>query len=1048
MMLNELQSGTHLYDQQSAWYERRSHDRSSYVQSWRSAIQRAIVCCCAAVSLYSTAAAQELPSEFECRFATEPPVIDGSGEEAIWKAAQPINSFTLPWLQKDARPAKTATRARLLWDREYLYFLAEMDDADLYADITEHDGITWDNDVFELFFKPAGDHPGYYEFQVNAANTVFDMFVPQRGAGGVRRFARADEFHLESRTSLRGTLNKWHDRDQGWTVEGRIPWRDFVRTGGRPAVDEKWKFVLCRYDYSIDFDGPELSWCSPKSSTTNPDFHHYEDYVGLRFVGPPARNAARGIPERVPLISSRVAGSPDPPLPYRTRARFDSPPLQFPIAAVLIPGREEWLAITQSAAYATSQIVRMQNSKEVSSAETLLEIPDTTAYCLTFHPRFQENGWVYLGCNGPGATGFQGKTTKIIRYRIDPVTGSFDRESAATIIEWESDGHNGGAATFGNDGMLYVTSGDGTSDSDTNLAGQNLTHLLGKVLRIDVDHPPAGKMYAVPNDNPFVGREGIRPETWCYGLRNPWRICTDPQRGHLWVGNNGQDLWEQAYLIERGANYGWSVMEGSHPFYPERKAGPTPFVRPTVEHSHSEARSLTGGTVYYGRRHPELRGAYLYGDHSTGKIWGVKHDGKQIEWHRELCDTPFHITGFALDVDGEVLIIDHAAKGNLYELELNPPPSPDAPVFPRRLSETGLFRSIPDHRLADGMIPYSVNSPLWSDGAHKERAFGIPGAPALDRRIDFSTARGWGFPDESVIVKSFALELQTGDLSSRRWVETRILVKQQGEWIGYSYEWNEEQTEAALVAGEGRDRNYEIRVPRSREFPTGLRSQRWHYPSRTECMVCHSRAANYVLGLTTSQMNREHDYDGRRDNQLQVLEHLGLLQVNWTTDATNRLREESKRDGVTEQEANERLGKWNATRMQRAAPNSTLLAHAPEKYPHLADPSDRSQDLGLRARAYLHANCSQCHVEAGGGNAQIDLDAATSFEKTKLLEVPRHHRFGIQEARIIAPGEPERSILLKRVAQRGPGQMPQLATDIVDKEAVEMLTEWIRSLPK
>src|SRR5262249_55236822 len=154
-----------------------------------------------------------------------------------------------------------------------------------------------------------------------------------------------------------------------------------------------------------------------------------------------------------------------------------------------------------------------------------------------------------------------------------------------------SDGHNGGDLCFGPDGLLYVTSGDGTSDSDANLTGQDLTKLLAKVLRIDVDHPEAGKAYSVPKDNPFVDQQGVRPETWAYGLRNPWRIHVDQATGDVWVGNNGQDLWEQVYLIERGANYGWSVLEGVHEFYPSRKAGPHPFARPIADHHHSEMRS-------------------------------------------------------------------------------------------------------------------------------------------------------------------------------------------------------------------------------------------------------------------------------------------------------------------------------------------------------------------------------------------------------------------------------------------------------------------------
>src|SRR5262249_27819812 len=253
---------------------------------------------------------------------------------------------------------------------------------------------------------------------------------------------------------------------------------------------------------------------------------------------------------------------------------------------------------------------------------------------------------------------------RITRYtmaRTPPYT--LDVKSALTVIEWESNGHNGAAVCFGTDGMIYVTSGDGTSDSDTNLMGQRTDTLLAKVLRIDVDHPADGKPYAVPKDNPFVGDARFRPETWAYGLRNPWRITCDAETGHIWVGNNGQDQWEQAYFVRRGENYGWGVMEGGHPFYPSRTAWPTAISPPTIDHPHSEARSLTGGIVYYGRALPGLRGAYLYGDYSTGRIWAARHDGSRLVEHKDVARTTLKITGFATDSHGELLICDHQPPG-------------------------------------------------------------------------------------------------------------------------------------------------------------------------------------------------------------------------------------------------------------------------------------------------------------------------------------------------------------------------------------------------
>jgi hypothetical protein len=215
----------------------------------------------------------------ECRWATGPITLDGKLDEPAWGKAEVLENFAVFW-QK--RKAKTATKARLLWDATYLYFSADMEDTDLFADVREHNGITWENDVFELFFKPSSASRMYYEFQVNALNTRLELFLPSRGSGGYRRFGKEGSLGMESAVRLEGTLNHWQDTDTGWTVEGRIPWTAFRPTGGRPKPGDKWHFALCRYDYSVAFERPELSSTAP---LTQPDFHRYEDYGELTFVG-------------------------------------------------------------------------------------------------------------------------------------------------------------------------------------------------------------------------------------------------------------------------------------------------------------------------------------------------------------------------------------------------------------------------------------------------------------------------------------------------------------------------------------------------------------------------------------------------------------------------------------------------------------------------------------------------------------------------------------------------------------------------------------------
>ena len=971
---------------------------------------------------------QPLPTQFECRWADTPITIDGSADDPAWKLAQPIDAFHLPWLGDKARMGRTRTVARLLWDRQYLYFFAEMEDSDLFADITDHDGDLWKNDVFELFFRPDETKPGYYEFQVNAAGAVFDAFYPKWDFDTLRERSRADRFHVEARVKLRGRLNRRDGEDQGWSVEGRIPWTDFLRTGGRPTPGEKWKLNLCRFDYNSAWKEPELSCVAPIAQRVLPAFFHQtDDYASVTFVGPDERTAKPfGIDTLPPLTTSKVVGFPDPPPPYRAVRALPNYKPEYPIMVARIPGSTEALMINQPRSYGPTAVWRLPLGPATTEKDAvkLFDTPDNgTAYDVAFHPRFAENGYVYFGWNG-ASQGQKGKHSKVTRYTMTtkpPFT--IDPATAKTIIEWESDGHNGAALCFDSDGLLYVTSGDGTSDSDTNVTGQRTDLLLSKVLRIDVDRPSGGKAYSVPKDNPFVGDARFAPETWAYGLRNPWRITFDPVSKQLWVGQNGQDLWESAMLVTKGANYGWSVYEGSHPFYPERKLGPTPVSPPTVEHHHSEARSLTGGIVYRGKKYPELVGAYIYGDYSTGHIWGVKHDGTKVVWHRKLAITTLRITGFAPDADGELLICHHgpAGDGGFFTLEPNPEKPGD---FPRTLSESGLFDSVKDHVLKPGVIPYSVNAPFWSDGLHKERFLALPPGGT----IGFTRFRGWNFPDRTVIVKSFALETVEGDPASRKWIETRFLTKQSGEWYGYSYVWNDDGTDATLLGPGSLDKTFTVKTA------TGTRQQTWHYPSRAECMVCHSRAQNFVLGLCELQMNKDHTYpNGRTDNQLRVLEHLGLLKVDWYAEVRGTVGDPTNRplDG------------------QRGVQPTSLLHQPPAAFRKLVNPYDAAQDLDARARSWLHTNCSSCHVEAGGGNALFESEFTVPLEKARLVNVnPVHQTFGIPEAKLLVPGDPDRSILFHRLSKRGPntGQMPPLATVRPDEAGVALMREWIRSL--
>ncbi len=227
-----------------------------------------------------TTSAQQVIQSMECRWADSAIKIDGKLDDAAWKKAQVVRQFVVP---RQTRAPKTGTAFRTAWDTRYLYFAAEMQDADLFGDLTKRNDQTWNNDVIELFIKPLEKKLHYYEFQVTPRNTPLELFFPSRGAGGYPRFAPLTRLGMQTAVTLDGTLNDWRDDDKSWTAEGRLPWKAFEATTGRPKPGDSWRFAACRYDWSKDFESPELS---TTANVRAGSFHSYEDYAALKFVGP------------------------------------------------------------------------------------------------------------------------------------------------------------------------------------------------------------------------------------------------------------------------------------------------------------------------------------------------------------------------------------------------------------------------------------------------------------------------------------------------------------------------------------------------------------------------------------------------------------------------------------------------------------------------------------------------------------------------------------------------------------------------------------------
>ncbi|MDP7019525.1 MAG: PQQ-dependent sugar dehydrogenase [Pirellulaceae bacterium] len=716
--------------------------------------------------------------------------------------------------------------------------------------------------------------------------------------------------------------------------------------------------------------------------------------LGVALLGCAAATTRAWSQQRPDWTSSRMLGSPDPPPPYRLKNSF--PKLKFtnPTVVTTAPDSERLFVVEL-----TGQVYSFPMRSDVKEAELFADLSKIAgmerAYGLTFHPDYANNGFCFA-CYTVGQELPEG--TRVSRFRVvagNPPT--LDLESEEILLKWKSGGHNGGCLKFGPDGFLYVATGDGgpAFPPDPLESGQTVDNLRSSILRLDVDRAAEGRKYSIPKDNPFVNLPDARGEVWAYGFRNPWKMSFDTATGDLWVGDVGWEMWEMIYRVERAGNYGWSLVEASQPVHRERTRGPTPILPPTAAHSHTESRSITGGFVYRGDTLPALRGAYIYGDYVTGKIWGLRHDGKQVVKIDELVDSSLQVIAFAQREDGEIYVVGY--DGTIHQL-VESPSRQGNPNFPKKLSETGVFASTKDHKLAAGVVPYEVIAEPWEDHATSERFVGLPGDAALgvhdSTNVQVGYIKGqWAFPENGLLGKTISLELKRGDPATKRRLETQILHFYDGSWRAYNYIWNEEQTDAVRSDGKASQQDLQIIDPRA---PGGKTTQTWRHASRGECLLCHTTRAGTVHGFQPEQLNRESG-DG---NQLSHFERIGLFQ----------------------QPPPKRV--------------KTLVA------PHAA-----AGDLTDRARSYLHVNCAHCHRRGGGGSAAIDVQWAHDLPKTNLLDArPTQGVFDIHRAEVLAQGDPYRSVLYYRMAKLGRGRMPHFGSQVVDRAGVSLMRDWIASL--
>jgi glucose/arabinose dehydrogenase len=284
---------------------------------------------------------------------------------------------------------------------------------------------------------------------------------------------------------------------------------------------------------------------------------------------------------------------------------------------------------------------------------------------LAFHPEFEKNRRFYVHYSVGGDK--RGRLSEFLAHEDDLRTADIDSEKVLLEVKQPWRNHNGGDIQFGPDGMLYMVLGDGGAANDPKRNAQNLSTLLGTILRIDVNVPEdSEETYLIPKDNPFVDTEGARGEIWAIGLRNAWRFCFDPKTDLMWTGDVGQDKWEEVDVVVKGGNYGWPLREGAHSFRREDKPGPGKLIEPVAEYGRKDGISITGGFVYRGKRIPALKGRYLYADYQSGHVWSIDADITDELQEGVLigeCPSP---ASFGIDRRGELYITSF--DGRIYRI--------------------------------------------------------------------------------------------------------------------------------------------------------------------------------------------------------------------------------------------------------------------------------------------------------------------------------------------------------------------------------------------
>ncbi len=641
-----------------------------------------------------------------------------------------------------------------------------------------------------------------------------------------------------------------------------------------------------------------------------------------------------------------------------------------------------------------------------------------------FDPEFARNGWIYVYYTHNRNPNDKGRTSSNNRVsRFTTKGNAADPKSELVLLELTNlskiGWHNGGGLNFGKDGKLYISTGENSTDSNA----QNGTNLLGKLLRINKDG-------SIPSDNPhYTEFKDNNRAIAALGLRNPFSIAVQRTTGLLYLSMVGAN-YEQIEAYDSSAapiavNYGWPGIDGP----PRNQAQPRGYRAPAYayDHGRGDGVALCSGDFY----NPAKPGSDAFPAEHTGRFFFSDYKGwiKSIDPAKPDKRSDF-ATGIdrPIDVeiapDGALWYIARAGipggsdaansastNGSLWRVRWTGGGQPaqlaviQQPVsgsklpatadgLPATLSGTGIFS---DKNLTPkpGVVPYSLNTPAWTDGAETQHWIILPDSA----KIGFSPKGEFSWPGGTAFVQHFEIVTNKATQARRR-LETRLLVLDAAGSMSYgaTYRWRADRSDADLVADDGQEEVLKIT-----DAAGVSRDQTWSYPSSGLCFMCHTPNAGSVLGPKTRQLNGNHTYPGgRTENQLRA---------------------------------------WNHLQMFTSAVDESSI----KNYQHTFKIDDASASLENRARSYLDTNCAQCHRPNGTGSLW-DARFDTPLTGQGIINGEVRNTFGIDGAKIVAPGDPAKSIIHRRIGSTSLAeQMPPLTRNVVDTAALEVLTQWIRA---